>query len=924
MTLQKIKAFLLKSENNHILLAISSALFVLRSNIPYAIYIFALIQTVAFINTFKTDRFKYITNILKSSLNSFYAYYLIIFFFIVGFLIAPRITEAYKDLMNLFILSSFILLFIVEINTLNSFKKFKEAFLISFIILFSGYLLLSFFISAATNNLGNFFFAIKNFESFDRNIYSLNLWISIIALFTLVKNFEKKWIIPANIYLFILILLVLFSSSRRGIIILAIFSIIFIFFYIYFYIKKKNNFKNFRTLFILYSLMLFLFLTSILMPGSIRNEIFKTTINNQKIKKEISQTTHRYFRLIKPQSSLEEYQFLLWGQELNHNSDQNLNQNSAEGSEMGYRQLLNTAKIKYENKDYTESINLIRTAVDKTDSLGQFYNLLPQQYIEKLTGKDKSVVTYLPELAKLPYSYSNFFSCINIENLFLENYIAANDFPYTFSFKKNQAKINLTLPALSNSEYELNFMIKATKNPLEEIITTKSTNTSIQIKKNNYQNHHTFFYNNKISILNNNKVSLGLSILFKNNVNRFAISDIKWKLINTHNAEKPEIIYKKAKGELKKFKFEQNRSKWLWRSYLNAERLINADGRKKYSKEEITALLNKSAANIRPLQYVSTKIEKEEDQYKIIFQNAHAFPRARFNLPIIQHATYKLEFDCIKESEKLDLISYFKRKPEMYNVYLKYEILSDSTHRYSNYHYKKVIKFKVDSINSATSIFAFGYKNLKQNDTLIVKNAKFELLEIEGDSVLLSDAQYNYLKNWADRGKRNEKVVALEKETAQLENESYWQIDSSVYQSAAADRLELWLFGWQYFKSLPILNKIFGDGFKYYQVYKLRFGEKYGYRGNYFPHNPIISALLYSGIIGVLAYIFFLVQLFYYYIKNRKDLGIFLILFALIFTYSFVSGKTHFTITYYVLFSIFPFLINFIKNKEKQNIKSNA
>jgi len=466
----------------------------------------------------------------------------------------------------------------------------------------------------------------------------------------------------------------------------------------------------------------------------------------------------------------------------------------------------------------------------------------------------------------------------------------------------------------------LNFKIKGENNPVDKLVIKNNTNSIINLVEKHFQQSDTITFNYKISVINNKNVSVKLSILLKNNVDSFALSDIKWKLLNTKNTDKPEIIYKKTKNELKKFKFEQNRSKPLWNYYFNAENLTSLKGQKKYSNLEITSLIDKCIANIKPAAYVSTKLEgKEKNQHKIIFQNSHVFSRARFDLPIIQNTIYQLEFDYINNNE-IPLLSYFKRKPEIHNVQFEYEKLLDSTYNYSNNRFTKKIKFRVDSINSATALFAFGFKNLKQNDTITIKNFKFKLLEIKKDSVLLSEAQYNFLKNWAKRTDRKDELDLIKKETTSYENKEYWQIDSTIYESAAYDRIELLAFGWQYFKSLPIHKKVFGEGFEHLNIYSLKFRPKGSIENKgYSPHNPAMSALLYSGILGLIAYIFFLFQLFYFYIKYRKNLGIFLIIFLLIFSYIFFSSNGMFTDPVFIIFSLFPFLLNHIY---KNNIKT--
>ncbi len=70
----------------------------------------------------------------------------------------------------------------------------------------------------------------------------------------------------------------------------------------------------------------------------------------------------------------------------------------------------------------------------------------------------------------------------------------------------------------------------------------------------------------------------------------------------------------------------------------------------------------------------------------------------------------------------------------------------------------------------------------------------------------------------------------------------------------AGTRMSRWYYSWIIFKEYPLHKKLFGGGFDYLEMIGTEFGEvRYDY-----PHNPFISAFLYSGIIGGLAYIWFM------------------------------------------------------------------
>ena len=130
-------------------------------------------------------------------------------------------------------------------------------------------------------------------------------------------------------------------------------------------------------------------------------------------------------------------------------------------------------------------------------------------------------------------------------------------------------------------------------------------------------------------------------------------------------------------------------------------------------------------------------------------------------------------------------------------------------------------------------------------------------------------------------------------------------------------RLEKWYFALYLFKNeYRWHEKIFGGGFKYLE----KFGQKFfpdEERLDY-PHNPIISSFLYSGIIGGLFYIYFLILTFWYYWKYRKHHMVFFIMYLVTFFFAFFSGNSHFGIPIFAFLSIVPFLTRYVV-KENRN-----
>lgn len=115
------------------------------------------------------------------------------------------------------------------------------------------------------------------------------------------------------------------------------------------------------------------------------------------------------------------------------------------------------------------------------------------------------------------------------------------------------------------------------------------------------------------------------------------------------------------------------------------------------------------------------------------------------------------------------------------------------------------------------------------------------------------------------------------------------------------------------------LQKIWGQGFNYLSWY----GEKfYNNSKRYdFPHNPILSALLYSGIVGMVVYITFLFMSLALYWNLRKQIGVFGVLYVCCMFFSFFSGNSHFSFPLFVFLSFLPF---FIKCYNKFSFHNNS
>lgn len=129
-------------------------------------------------------------------------------------------------------------------------------------------------------------------------------------------------------------------------------------------------------------------------------------------------------------------------------------------------------------------------------------------------------------------------------------------------------------------------------------------------------------------------------------------------------------------------------------------------------------------------------------------------------------------------------------------------------------------------------------------------------------------------------------------------------------------RLARWEFGFQIFnKEYNLRKKIFGGGFNYLNWFGYFFLKDKTLSD--YPHNPFLSVLLYSGVIGLLIYSLFMVKVFYYYIKYFKEYYLVSIFFLITFFFSFFSAGSPLDPPIMGFFVILPFFIHYVnKNSE--------
>jgi O-antigen ligase len=140
-----------------------------------------------------------------------------------------------------------------------------------------------------------------------------------------------------------------------------------------------------------------------------------------------------------------------------------------------------------------------------------------------------------------------------------------------------------------------------------------------------------------------------------------------------------------------------------------------------------------------------------------------------------------------------------------------------------------------------------------------------------------------------------------------VESNSLMDTRTSRWQYA----LELWQTKYNF------CHKILGHGFDYLYWY----GTKYypETKRDDWPHNPFITILLYSGIVGLMLYIVFLLKVVSLYYNHINKYSNVFICFIITFFFSFFSAGNPFDPPVMGFFVMLPFLIDYVHKKDISN-----
>jgi hypothetical protein len=127
------------------------------------------------------------------------------------------------------------------------------------------------------------------------------------------------------------------------------------------------------------------------------------------------------------------------------------------------------------------------------------------------------------------------------------------------------------------------------------------------------------------------------------------------------------------------------------------------------------------------------------------------------------------------------------------------------------------------------------------------------------------------------------------------------------------DRVTRWQFAGQIFiKEYGLKEKLLGGGFSFLNWFGYYF--EYDKLQSDYPHNPFLSILLYSGLIGLLIYLFFFYRVIVLYLRYANDYPVLISFFIITAFFSFFSAGSPFDPPVMGFFMLLPFFLNYVSN----------
>jgi hypothetical protein len=723
----------------------------------------------------------------------------------------------------------------------------------------------------------------KVMKSMDYNMLAMYLLVGIVLLVVNIQELGKRVMILVglNIYLILLVGLLVLTASRRGLIALGILLFVSLLVLI---VKKifATWFKKLAVFNILLFSMLFgAFL--LLKQPAIRQYLVLENPDNSLVNR-INSVFNRYYS-ISNQS----------GKSFTYFSEPTF-LNKVIGKKLESK-LYNKPMA---DQEYYLILNQLAYFVPNRGELQKLYTGLDQLHDSVFEQK---LLPKLPAYFNVDFTFSHWFVPAQLNNCSLLSYdLAHNDSVFHFRTLNShqQGSFMIALPIMDSSVfyYEFTFYDK-TKLPEFRLNISETESDNIKILQD------TLIHKNDSSLIKRvvietkqiNGLYLHSYLAFQ--PGEFYLSDIRWSrkrnsktIVRDYSRTNYRLDYREA----------------------NLNKLLPVVQRADNFEPDCNQLAVAHESLVKAYSFGKYKQSKvvESDAFSSKFLPSgekHGFVRKV--VPAIPGAIYVLSYH-INVPYK-DLNFYVKRYPESNPDYLKHIKLSDTqiTPSENGVHIQDSIK-----IIDCSSLLALMVIGARSADTVQISNFEYKMHSCNQDKVLNKTQKRHAFNLMQSASILSEKLAQNDQQYIHLHVRdslqnyyNFWPNISDTLLSST--RTERWKFAWAYFKKLPLQQKLFGDRLAYLDLYpQVFYSNKRDLKSYDYPHNPVISTFLYSGIFGGLLYVYFLMLVFYQYFTCRKELGVYLILYLLTFAFAFFSGNSHFSIPLFAIFSLLPFLFD--------------
>ncbi len=744
----------------------------------------------------------------------------------------------------------------------------------------------------------------------DYNYLAYALISCFLIIVFLFRNAKNRWInILFTIYLIILVVSVLLSGSRRGLLVFGLIHVLLLVYLLWSYLKKSRH--RILSYYFVFLISIFILSSILFYSGSaaFRSYFVERVFpeNNQQVKSQYSQILYRYSSILNDSSSYRDQYKKDW-LPLMFESKGWINNFMFYKTNRCFQE-------EYTDGLYDKAFGSLNELRNFSSSIEQFVNILPDEYKKVLTEEfiESDSFSFAPYLLPIPYIDKNFFSIRSVKNIYpIAPFNQHNLIPISFiKTRKGVTFISMYIPLIPNSKNEINIQYKGVKPEKLKIVLSKLKDKRVNIDDivigTMLQNG---FYPVLIKFITDSDTK-GLGVLKLQP--EISLSDTFY--IGDHTYSRMPEVKKSIVSNDKDFlniyrrvQFERGKEiNNYYQQYINEYKSLS-----KEEKDSLICFLDKSdqfEPNFRPYGAFSILFEETIDSKVFVSPDDKTWARCFSVIPCIPNTSNKIKL-TIKSNKKPTI--YLKRYPER-SIYIFKKAETERKINESRQNvYEISVNYSIKESSSAIGALVLGIKDASKGEQFEVSDFSLKI-QMKDSNFQFTPYQYSFLKPYIEKTLNETYVVA--KTDSDMELFLDWKNNNQMNKNSLSDsRLHRWKFALFYYRNFSFKNKLFGKSFEYLKIYKTIFSsELYKDVEVDYPHNPIISAFLYSGILGGLLYIVFLVQIFYRYWCLRKKITLFGILYLLVLSFTFFSGNSHFSVPAFTLLSLIPFAYNIKK-----------